>query len=180
MALRTPVSEKDHIAGTEKAVIELLEYGDYQCPYCGRAYPIVKNIQEKIGDKMKFVFRNFPLTKIHPHAKMASVATEAAARQGKFWEMHDIVFENQKRLHASALFEYAETIGLDKEQFSKDLEDEALIRKVELDFEGGLRSGVNATPTFFINGEKYEAEWDEHSLESYIRQKIKQAENVSS
>jgi protein-disulfide isomerase len=117
MALRTPVSEKDHIYGNANAPIELVEYGDYQCPHCGRAHPIVKSIQQKFGPNLKFVFRNFPLTKIHPQAKIASVATEAAARQGKFWEMHDIIFENQKRLHNGAIVEYASQLGLDLERF---------------------------------------------------------------
>lgn len=160
MALRTPVSDKDHIYGNAHAAIELVEYGDYQCPHCGRAYPIVKQIQQRFGADLKLVFRNFPLTKIHPHAKFASVATEAAAKQGKFWEMHDIIFENQKRLHERAIMEYAQQAGLDPGQFKLDLDDEALIRKVESDFESGLRSGVNATPTFFINGEKYQHSWE--------------------
>lgn len=162
--------------GNSNAPIELVEYGDYQCPHCGRAYPIVKNIQGRFGDSLKFVFRNFPLTKIHPQAKIASVATEAAARQGKFWEMHDIIFENQKRLHNTAIMEYAGQVGLDLQQFTRDLDDAELIRKVEADFENGLRSGVNATPTFFINGEKYAYTWDEETLEQYIRAKIQGSE----
>jgi protein-disulfide isomerase len=172
MALRVPVSEKDHMQGNLNAPVELVEYGDYQCPHCGRAYPIVKNIQEKFGNHLKFVFRNFPLTKVHPQAKIASVATEAAARQGRFWEMHDIIFENQKRLHNTAIMEYASQIGLDPERFKQDLEDAELIKKVESDFENGLRSGVNATPTFFVNGEKYAYDWDEETLEQFIRSKI--------
>jgi len=172
MSLRPPVSAIDHVYGNPNAVIELLEYGDYQCPYCGRAYPIVKNIKEQLGDDLKFVFRNFPLTKIHPLAKIASVATEAAGRQGKFWEMHNIIFENQRRLFKSALLEYAKTIDLQIEQFELDLDSEALIQKVEPDFESGLRSGVNATPTFFINGEKYTGNWDGDELEIFIRMEL--------
>ena len=170
--LRPPVSAQDHIYGNPSATIELLEYGDYQCPYCGRAYPIVKNIKERLGADLKFVFRNFPLTKIHPQAKLASVATEAASLQGKFWEMHDIIFENQRRLFKSALLEYAKVIELNPEQFEADLDNAALIEKVESDFESGLRSGVNATPTFFINGEKYSGSWEGDDLEIFIRLKI--------
>lgn len=170
--LRPPVSAQDHIYGNPSATIELLEYGDYQCPYCGRAYPIVKSIKERLGDDLKFVFRNFPLTKIHPQAKLASVATEAASLQGKFWEMHDTIFENQRRLFKSALLEYAKAIELNPEQFEADLDNAALIEKVESDFESGLRSGVNATPTFFINGEKYAGSWEGDDLEIFIRLKI--------
>ena len=172
MSLKPPVSNKDNIYGSDDAVIELVEYGDYQCPYCGQAYPIVKTIQERFGGDLKFVFRNFPLSKIHPQAKMAAVAAEAAGKQGKFWEMHDIIFENQTRLHLSALIEYAKLIGLDVEQFKNDLADDTLAEKVESDFESGMRSGVNATPTFFINGEKYTGNWKEDILEAYIRAKI--------
>lgn len=175
MSLRPPVSGKDHIQGNPDAAIELLEYGDYQCPYCGRAYPIVKNIQQNLGDDLKFVFRNFPLTKIHPLAKIASVATEAAGKQGKFWEMHDIIFENQRRLYKRALLEYAQAIDLNLAQFEADLDNEILIEKVELDFESGLRSGVNATPTFFINGEKYEGNWDGDNLTVFIGLKLETA-----
>lgn len=172
MSLKPPVSNKDNIYGSTNAVIELVEYGDYQCPYCGQAYPIVKIIQERFGDDLKFVFRNFPLSEIHPQAKMAAIASEAAGKQGKFWEMHDTIFENQKRLHQSALIEYAKLIGLNHEKFATDLENYELIEKVEADFESGIRSGVNATPTFFINGEKYNGSWKEDILEEYIKAKI--------
>jgi protein-disulfide isomerase len=156
MSLRQPVLETEYIQGDVNAPVELVEYGDYQCPHCGRAYPIVKDLQEKLGSKLKFVFRNFPLSKIHPQAKIAAIAAEASGRQNKFWEMHDMLFENQKRLTSVALIEYAGTLGLDVERFSKDLSDPELDEKVETQFYSGMRSGVNATPTFFINGEKYE------------------------
>ena len=172
MSLRPPVSNKDHIQGNTHAAIELVEYGDYQCPYCGRAYPIIKTIQERFGKDLKFVFRNFPLSEIHPHAKLAAIASEAAAKQGKFWEMHDIIFENQTNLITSSLIEYAKLIGLNVEQFRKDLHDDELIQKVESDFESGLRSGVNGTPGFFINGEKYNGNWDEETFETYIQGKL--------
>jgi len=172
MSLKPPVSIKDNIHGSADAIIEVVEYGDYQCPYCGQAYPIVKYIQKKFRDELRFVFRNFPLSKIHPQAVMAAVASEAAARQGRFWEMHDIIFENQIRLHRTALIEYALLIGLDEQQFVNDLTDETLSKKVESDFESGLRSGVNATPTFFINGEKYTDSWQKDILEEFIKTKI--------
>jgi protein-disulfide isomerase len=166
--LRPAISEKDHIQGNNDAAIVLVEYGDYQCPHCGRAYPIVKRMQEKLGDQLKFVFRNFPLAKIHPEATMAAVASEAAALQNMYWEMHDIIFENQGQLDKDSLVEYARELGLDIKQFEEDMEDAALQEKVAADFESGIRSGVNATPTFFINGEKYNNGWEGDRLLEFI------------
>ena len=168
MSLKIAINGKDHIQGKAGAPIDLVEYGDYQCPHCGRAYPIVKSIQATLGDKLKFVFRNFPLQEIHPHALNAAIATEAAALQNKFWEMHDIAFENQNHLDDVHLVKYAQKIGLDVEQFKKDFEKEALLQKVEADFEGGIRSGVNGTPSFFVNGVKYQGSWDEEPFLEYL------------
>jgi protein-disulfide isomerase len=163
------VNANDHIYGNPNAALELVEYGDYQCPYCGRAYPIVKSIQQRLGEDLKFVFRNFPLSKIHPQAFIAAVATEAAGLQNKFWEMHDAVFENQKALDDEAIFLLAKIIGLDLELFSNDIQQKELLRKVEKDFESGMRSGVNRTPSFFINGTKYEGSWEENDLLIYLK-----------
>ncbi len=154
--LRYPVTEKDNQQGNNKAPVVLVEYGDYQCPHCGKAYPVVKKLQEEFGDKLNFVFRNFALTKIHPHAFIAAVSTEAAAKQNAFWPMHDILFENQSKITRYNIISFAEQLNLDMELFAKDLEDELLKEKVEADFMSGMRSGVNATPSFFINGEKLE------------------------
>src|SRR5215510_4265972 len=118
-----PVNSGDHIFGNPSARIELVEYGDYECPHCGRAYPIVKNIQQQFDTDLKFVFRNFPLSKIHPHAFLAALATEAASLQGKFWEMHDIIFQNQKTLEVEHLFLFAHKVGLDLERFRNDIQD---------------------------------------------------------
>ena len=170
--LRPIVSEKDHIQGSNDAPIVLVEYGDYQCPHCGRAYPIVKRMQEKLGDQLKFVFRNFPLAKIHPEATMAAVATEAAALQDKYWEMHDIIFENQDKLGADTITQLAETIDLDLERFHDNMKRKDLISKVEMDFESGIKSGVNRTPTFFINGEKYEGMFAGDQLLNYLRSRL--------
>lgn len=165
MALKPPVNnDKDHIQGSENAPIELVEYGDYQCPHCGRAYSIIKRIQEKFKDDLKFVFRNFPLSEIHPQAIQAAAAAEAAGRQGKYWEMHDIIFENQHNLAKHALLEFAQKLELDLSKFETDLSDQVIIEKIESDFESGVRSGVNGTPTFFINGTKYVDSWDEWEL----------------
>src|SRR5437868_1452438 len=120
--LTEPVTEdRDHIQGAATAPVTLVEYGDYECPYCGAAYPIVKEIQARMGDRLRFVFRNFPITTSHPHAQHAAEAAEGAAAQGRFWQMHDLLYENQRRLDDPALRSYAETLGLDVEQFDREL-----------------------------------------------------------
>ncbi len=167
--LKPAVNSTDHIQGNKNAVIELVEYGDYQCPHCGRAYPIIKNIQKKLGDKIKFIFRNFPLSEIHPNAINAAVAAEAASAQDKFWEMHDIIFENQGRLGDVDLIEYAASLGLNIEQFEADFERPKYLEKVESDFDSGIRSGVNGTPSFFINGEKYNDSWEEKDFLKHLQ-----------
>jgi protein-disulfide isomerase len=164
MKLKSAINENDHIQGNPSARIELVEFGDFQSSFCGEAYHIVKSIQKRFGSDLKFVFRHFPLAEIHHHARMAAKASEAAARQRKFWEMHDILFENQNELHLSALGAYAGMIDMDVFQFDRDMEDETLMKKVKDDFESGLQSGVYGTPTFFINGRKYAGRWDELSL----------------
>lgn len=166
--LTPAVNSNDHIYGNINAPLELVEYGDYECPYCGRAYPIIKRIQEKLGADLKFVFRNFPLRKIHPNAYPAAVATEAAALQGKFWEMHDIIFENQKTLEPGHILGFANSIGLDMERFQKDILDESLFIKARKDFESGMKSGVNRTPTFFVNRKKFNGDWSANQLFQYL------------
>jgi protein-disulfide isomerase len=168
--LKPPVNQKDHIQGNPGASIELVEYGDYQCPYCGQAYLIIKSIQAKTGDQLKFVFRNFPLTEIHQRSAYAAVAAEAAGFQGKFWEMHDILFENQKNLQDEDLIRYAEQLNLDIKKFQEDFRNREYKERVESDFESGVRSGVNATPSFFINGAKYEGSFEDmvHRLEKLV------------
>ena len=170
--LKPPVSGKDHVQGNEKAAVELVEYGDYQCPHCGHAYPIIKSVQKKLGNKIKFVFRNFPLSEIHPNATNAAVAAEAAALQGKFWEMHDIIFEHQEHLGDTHLIKYAAQVGLDVAQFQVDFDKPLVQEKVENDFESGVMSGVNGTPTFFINGERYNGSWEEDDLLDLLGSKI--------
>lgn len=170
MTQLTPaVHSSDHSYGNPNAPIVLVEYGDYECPYCGKAYPIIKDIQQRLGNDLKFVFRNFPLAKIHPNAFSAAVATEAAGLQNKFWEMHDLVFENQKTLDSEKLFHFADLLRLDIERFGYDIQLKSLILKVEKDFESGLRSGVNRTPTFFVNGIKYDGSWSGDQLYQYLK-----------
>ncbi len=172
MSLKPAVSKTDNVQGNEKALIELVEYGDYQCPHCGHAYPIVKKIQKALGEKLLFVFRNFPLQEIHPSALLAAVASEAAARQNKFWEMHDLIFENQNNLSEQNILALAKHLKLDSKKFEKDLEDEKLLDKVNADFESGVRSGVNGTPTFFINGVKYTGSWEYADLLAHLKSLI--------
>jgi protein-disulfide isomerase len=162
--LKPAVNARDHFQGSEKGAIELVEYGDYQCPHCGRAYPIIKGIQAKLGDKLKFIFRNFPLADAHPNAMHAAIAAEAAGAQGKFWEMHDILFENQIHLGDSHLLQYAGRIGVDAGRWKTDFEKPEFTQRVEEDFESGIRSGVNGTPSFFINGQKYNGDWEDESF----------------
>lgn len=169
MPLRLPVSERDHIQGNPDAAIELVEYGDYQCPYCGAAHPQVQKVQKEMGDKLKFVFRNFPLTNMHEHALNAAIASEVAGDMGKFWEMHDILFENQRELDYSRIMEYAKQIGLDVEKIEAKFPEPKYKEKVEQDLESGLRSGVNGTPSFFINGEKYEGSFMADEMIEYLR-----------
>lgn len=163
--LRVPVGQDDHVKGNPDAPLEIVEYGDFQCPYCGEAYPQVKALQQRLGNKARFVFRNFPLTQIHKYARAAAIASEAAGAQGKFWEMHDILFENQDKLTDKDLFRYAEKIGLDMNKFRNDFENQTFASKVDRDFEGGIRSGVNNTPSFYVNGQKQDDLNEEELLE---------------
>ena len=162
--LKVPVSSSDHIQGDDKAPITLVEYGDYQCPYCGAAYPIVKRVQKHFGKKLSLVFRNFPLVQAHPMAQSAAETAEFAAAHGKFWEMHDAIYENQRSLSVEFLAELAEGLGLSGAALAKALETQQYAEKVRADFMSGVRSGVNGTPTFFINGHRHDAAFDYEDL----------------
>jgi protein-disulfide isomerase len=157
--LTPPVGAGDHVAGPDDAPVTLVEYGDYECPYCGMASPIVKRAQQDLGSRLRFIFRNFPLAESHPHARLAAMAAEAAGAQGKFWEMHDMLFEHQDALEAEDLVGYAKSLGLDVPQFTRDLEAGTYAKRVRDDFRNGVRSGVNGTPTFFVNGSRYDGSW---------------------
>jgi len=162
--LKVPVAPADHGQGDEQAPVTLVEYGDYQCPHCGRAYPIVQRVQKHFGKQLRFVFRNFPLTEIHPYAEAAAEAAEFAASQGKFWEMHDAIFENQDRLSPLFLVKLGGELGLDGDALKKALEGHEFLPRIKADFLGGARSGVNGTPTFFINGVRHEGAFDFEDL----------------
>jgi protein-disulfide isomerase len=167
--LALPVGERDHAQGPESAPVTLVEYGDYECPYCGAAYPIVKEVQRRMGDRLRFVFRNFPLTEIHPHAGHAAEAAEAAAAQGRFWEMHDHLYEHQQELDDDHLLQAAAGLGLDTERFEREMAEHAHVGRVREDFLSGVRSGVNGTPTFFINGVRHDGSYDLETLLAALR-----------
>ena len=161
--LRIPINDKDQKAGDEKAKVILVEYGDYQCPHCGAAHPLVKQLLKEYGRKILFVFRNFPLQEAHPAAMMAACSAEAAGVQKKFWEMHDLIFEHQDELDENDMTPFAGAIHLDLKEFKHDVQSRDIVQKVESDFEGGIRSGVNGTPTFFLNGNRlnsYDASYE--------------------
>ena len=159
-----PVSERDHSQGPATAAVTLVQYGDYECPYTRQSTTIVRAIQQQLGDKLRFVFRNFPLTEIHPHALHAAFAAEAAAVQGKFWQMHDYIFHHQHTLEDSDLEQFAEAVGLDMQQFARDMAERPYISRIEEDLQSGIRSGVRGTPTFFINGVLYRGSWEHEAL----------------
>jgi len=157
--LKPAVGPNDHVQGRDDAPITLVEYGDYECPYCGMAYPIVKRIQARLGDRLRFVFRNFPLAEAHPHATAAAELAEAAASQGKFWEMHDMLYEHQNALGAKDLERYAKALELDRAALEATRAGGAPNQRVRGDFMSGVRSGVNGTPAFFINGRRFDGDW---------------------
>jgi protein-disulfide isomerase len=154
--LTLPDVKRDHIQGDAKAPLILLEYGDFECPYCGEAYPVVKAVQKKLGHRLCFAFRNFPLTNLHPHAEHAAEAAEAAGAQGRYWEMHDLLYENQSALDDESIARYASALGLDASRLISEVQSGTYAPRVREDFKGGVRGGVNGTPTFFINGERYD------------------------
>src|ERR1700728_186164 len=158
--LKTPVSATDHIQGDPKAPIVLVEYGDYQCPHCGHAYPIVKRVQKHFSERLAFVFRNFPLAEMHPMAEDAAETAEFAADDGKFWEMHDAIFENQESLSDQLLLELAQSLKLNPQSLEAALNAGKYTKRVKDDFHGGVLSGVNGTPTFFINGHRHDASFE--------------------
>ena len=166
--LSIAVREEDHAQGDRAEECSLVEYGDYQCPYCGQAYPIVKRLQKHFGKCLSFVFRNFPLSQMHPWAETAAEVAEFAGAHGKFWEMHDLLYENQQRLGNALFLELVETLDLSPTQLQNALAEQIYRARVRADFAGGVRSGVNGTPTFFINGQRHDGSFDFDSLSEII------------
>jgi protein-disulfide isomerase len=163
-----PVSPRDHVEGPLDASEVLVEYGDYECPYCEAVLPTLKEIQSRMGDSLAFVYRHFPLPNIHTHAWKAAEAAEAAAAQGRFWEMHERLFQRQPALDERDLVVYARDLGLDPSRFTLDLTAGMHSAHVDEDFRSGVLSGVNGTPTFFINGIRHEGSYDVESLLSAL------------
>lgn len=162
--LRKAVGEGDHAAGPASAPVTLVEYGDFECPHCGRAFPVVEAIRKEMGDSLRFVFRHFPLTDAHPHALHAAEAAESAAAQAgdaAFWKMHHANYTHQSRLDDASLAKYAASAGANAETTAADLEADAYVERVQADFSSGVRSGVNGTPTFYINGERFDGDWSD-------------------
>jgi len=169
-ALALPVGKRDHIQGSSSAVVTLVEYGDYQCPFCGEAYPVIQRLQKHFGDQLRLVFRNFPLTRIHAYAQRAAEAAEAAGGQGKFWEMHDHLFEHQEALDAEDLVKAAGLLGLDKMKFSHEVAEHVYADRIQQDIKSGIDSGVGGTPTMFINGVRNDDDDDFETLKAKIEE----------
>src|ERR1700733_3628844 len=176
--LKIAVSAEDHAQGPEHAEVTLVEYGDYECPHCGRAYAIVKRVQNHFDKGLRFVFRNFPLNEMHPNAEAAAEVAEFAGAQGKFWEMHDRLFENQERLGQELFVELGERLKLSTTALRQALEQRTFEARVRADFKGGVRSGVNGTPTFFINGHRHDGSFDFEALVSAIHQAMGTAKSA--
>lgn len=172
--LKPPFNNTDHFKGNAKSSVQLLEFGDFQCPHCGAAHPMVKKLEKTFGSGIIFIFRHFPLSEIHPYAQIAAVASEAAARQGKFWEMFDLIFENQSKLSKEMLLGLAKSLQLNLKKFQNDLGDPKLIEKVESDFESGILSGVNGTPSFYIKNEKYNGPYTFESLSVALEHAVRE------
>ena len=169
--LTLPVGERDHAQGAAGAPLVLVEYGDYQCPYCGAAYPVVKRVQKELGPELKFVFRNFPITNAHPPAEWAAETAEASAAQGKFWEMHDVLYEHQQSLGEAAFFaQQEEKLTLDPARIAREVAGRKYAPRIDEDFTSGVRSGVNGTPTFFIDGLRYDGPPEFGAIVSALRQ----------
>jgi protein-disulfide isomerase len=174
-SLTPPVADRDHIRGTPAAVATLVAYGDYECPYTRKSLKVVGQLQQELGEDLRFVFRNFPLTEIHPHALRAAEAAEAADAQGRYWEMHGYLFAHQHSLEESDLLQYASDLGLDAARFEQDLAAHAYMGRINGDVESGLLSGVRGTPTFFINGVLHNASWEHDSLGAALQRAIEQS-----
>jgi protein-disulfide isomerase len=162
--LLLPIRPSDHVRGREEAPYTLVEYGDYQCPDCGGLYLILRDLQRDIASRLRIVFRHYPLSGIHHHAQQAAEAAEAAGAQGKFWEMHTLLFERQQALRTKDLIRYAEELALDVERFRDELKNERYSERVRADFLAGVQNGVYGTPGLFLNGVRYDGDWGKESL----------------
>jgi protein-disulfide isomerase len=172
--LKVPVTEQDHVQGSADAPVTLVEYGDYECPHCAHAHPIVKRLQKHFGVQLRFVFRNFPLKEVHPNAESAAESAEFAGAHARFWEMHDGIFANQSALGLPLLIELAEALELSVAGLRQALETQQFNARVREDFRGGVRSGVNGTPTFFVNGQRHDGPFEFADLVEAVELRIAQ------
>lgn len=175
MSLNPPVSDSDHTRGPSDAPIALVQYGDFECPYSGAAFDAVREVQEEFGGQLRYTFRHFPLYDIHPHAMQASLAAEAAAKQGQFWPMYDLLFESQHALRDADLKLYAEQLNLDPQQFAQDVQNSTARDTIQKSIDAAKQMGVHGTPTFFVNGQMHdnrEGLWDADALIEAIRSTI--------
>ncbi len=170
--LTPAVGDRDHVLGPPDAAVTLVEYGDFECEFCGRAYPELQRVLQQVGGKVRFVFRHFPIPEEHPHAQHAAEVAEAAAAQGKFWEMHDLLYQHQSALTDEDLLRYARELGLDVARVQHELAAHAHAPHVRADFMGGVRSGVSGTPRFFINGRRHEEPGDASTLAAALRRTL--------
>ena len=159
-----PLRESEHLRGSPRAVVTLVEYGDYECPGCAEAYWIIRRLQERLGEKMRFVYRHYAFARLHPHAELAAQAAEAAGAQGKFWEMHDLLFENWHSLERKDLLAYARRLDLDTDRFARELKSEMYLPRVREDFKTGVQNGVYGTPGLFVNGVRHDGSYDFDTL----------------
>ncbi|ADV50224.1 DSBA oxidoreductase [Cellulophaga algicola DSM 14237] len=170
MSLHPAINHSDHIKGNLNASLEIVEYGDFECAHCGAAHSIMETIMKEFSNQIKFVFRNFPLSEMHTNALEAAKATEAAALQGKYWEMHNSIFENQEYLQPNDFVQRAENLRMDIQKFKMDMRQNNIAEKIDTDFESGIRSGVNGTPSFFVNGNKFDG--DASNLLELIQERV--------
>ncbi|MFL6301748.1 MAG: DsbA family protein [Terriglobales bacterium] len=171
--LRTAIGPHDHVQGPADAPLTLVEYGDFECPHCGRAHHFIKQLQRQFGKQLRFVYRHFPLTQMHPYAASAAETSEFAGAHGKFWQMHDLLYENQEQLGIDLYMELAEELGLSQPTLRSALGSGEFAAKVRHDFSGGVRSGVNGTPSFFINGERFDGAVED--LADALQQELQRA-----
>lgn len=162
--LRQAIRDQDHVQGSPTAAIVLVQYGNYQCPHSAEAHRLIPQLQQRLGSDLCFVFRHFPIPSLHPHSQRAAEAAEVAGEQGKFWEMHNALFEHQQALDDGSLVEYALNLGLDMPRFLWNFSERVYTNRVRADFLGGMESGVTGTPTFFINSARLKDSWSLDTL----------------
>jgi protein-disulfide isomerase len=163
-ALLVPVSDDDHVQGPAAASLTLVEYGDYECPDCGRLFGIIRDLQHALGERLRIVYRHYPLSGIHPNAQQAAEAAQAAGAQGQFWEMHDLLFRNQNALQRNHLLAYAQSLALDVDRFRAELKKQVYRERVREDFRRGVENGVYGTPGLFLNEVRHAGAWDRDTL----------------